>query len=136
MTKISFINKDCEQQGASLCGSVLFNVRKLAIKSVTVFQNSFPPSSFGKWSHYLFETFWDNHRKIGHKFIFYWGCMLLIILTLFSQTCVILEIWPFLLKFLHENRENSKESTKTKDTDEKSYTIYISIFFNFIIFVT
>ena len=31
MTKISFINKDCEQQGVSLCGSVLFNVRRLAI---------------------------------------------------------------------------------------------------------
>ena len=50
MTKISFINKDCEQQGVSLRGSVLFNVRRLAIKSVTVAQNSFPPSSFGKWS--------------------------------------------------------------------------------------
>ena len=38
------------QQGASVCGSVLFNVGNLAIKSETVFQNSFPPSSFGKWS--------------------------------------------------------------------------------------
>ena len=30
------------QQGASVCGSVLFNVQNLAIKSETVFQNSFP----------------------------------------------------------------------------------------------
>ena len=70
MTKISFINKDFVQQGVSLCGSVLFNVRRLAIKSVTVFQNSFPPSRFGKWSHYLVETFLDNHRKIGQKTYF------------------------------------------------------------------
>ena len=58
--KNKFINKDCEQQGVSLRGSVLFNVRRLAIKSVTVAQNSFPPSSFGKWSHYLIETFCDS----------------------------------------------------------------------------
>ena len=58
--KNKFINKDCEQQGVSLRGSVLFNVRRLAIKSVTVAQNSFLPSSFGKWSHYLIETFCDS----------------------------------------------------------------------------
>ena len=38
------------QQGTSVCGSVLFNVGNLVIKSETVFQNSFPPSSFGKRS--------------------------------------------------------------------------------------
>ena len=48
------------QQGAGVCGSVLSNVRNLAVKNETVFQNSFPPSSFGKWSPYLVETFWDS----------------------------------------------------------------------------
>ena len=38
------------QQGTSVCGSVLFNVGNLVIKSETVFQNSSPPQFWKKVS--------------------------------------------------------------------------------------
>ena len=66
------------QQGAGVCGSVLFNVGNLAIKSETVFQNSFPPSSFGKWS--------PEGLGIGHLVYAYW------ILVVLPHPCSYLEV--------------------------------------------